>query len=120
MYNYLKADYDLYRNVIRWAAYRGRQVDYQGRRIAGWRKEAQIEATLKKRYKEDIGQVAVILTNRRPLQGYVFYTSAQTRLPKNDDRWLVHRRSSLPSISILERDDWIDKWQLLREIERRH
>jgi hypothetical protein len=120
IYAMLKIDHARFTDSIKRAAYHGRQVDYLGRRVNGWRQEEQMEGSLKMRYPSIREVAAVLIPNGNSSVGYVFWVSvgdcgaAEQYLLERD--WIVRIRKSLPRGTPLNADG-VDKWQLLRELE---
>ncbi len=116
----LKEEYENFKNAIKIAAYRGRQIDYQGRRILAWQQEEHFEREAQ--HTSCVDQVAVILTDRcKPKEGYIFCVLDGRVDIDHDlqDRLIVQKRQQLPVIQV-PGCEWVDKWQLLGQIERRH
>ncbi|GIK37954.1 MAG: hypothetical protein BroJett011_17870 [Chloroflexota bacterium] len=113
----LKKEHKKFVDIIRIAAYKGRQVDYLGRRILGWQLEEHFEKDLEAVLGAD--QVAVILnghnTSRR---GYIFSTpvTGPNLPPKLAQLWELRRYPQLPTVQI-PGYKWVDKWRLLTILE---
>jgi hypothetical protein len=113
----LKYVYEKFRGLTKIATYRGRQIDYQGRRIIAWKLEEQIECRIQKAH--SINKVAVILVGEnKSIEGYVFIPSNNKckhslELPEHLE---IRPIEGFPMIRI-PGVEWVDKWELLRELE---
>lgn len=113
----LKQEYKKFVDIIRIAVYKGRQVDYRGRRILGWQLEEHFEDDLKPVL--NTNQVAVILNGHDPSRrGYIFSApdTGPNLPPKLAGLWELRRYPELPSIQV-PGYKWVDKWQLLKKLE---
>jgi hypothetical protein len=110
---------DYYERVlgeIKKAAYRGRQVDYKKRIRPVWQIEEEREESLRQPLR--ISQVAVIISKEATRPGYIFYVADNPNIERRlqNTSWHIKRRSQLPLTSTMT-GEWIDKWELLREVE---
>lgn len=117
-YQELEQDYAYYQNLIRVASYRGRQIDYKGRRMMAWQREHQFEEEIKKGF--PVKNVAVILPSRREgKDGHLFLQSgdcSRDDVKALQNGWEIHWGDALPKI-VAPTIDWIDKWQLLGKVD---
>lgn len=114
--NWLKEEYERLKNIIKIVAYQGRQVDYNGRRILAWQRERQFERELQQLYGiNGNSKLSVILTgdnHPNKIRIFVAFADKPKRLGNVPKRFLS-ARAQLPCIG----DGWIDKWELLKDVE---
>ena len=117
-YEFLKEQHTDFKKLIRVAAYRGRQIDYDGRRTFAWLEEQQVESDFQEKYSSIQKVAAVVTATNNIKQCNIFFVSNGEDRPEQDSTfqgWSVHPESRLPEISTLEQD-WIDKWELLTKL----
>jgi hypothetical protein len=119
-YAMLRQRHANFRELIRQAAYQGRQVDYQGRRVVAWRQEQHIEEELQDDYPFMAEVAAVLSSNEGSKLGHIFFVAngdyQGEDLKLLQEQWHLCRKVDLPRVATLG-DNSVDKWQLLREAE---
>lgn len=116
-YEDFKDRFSKLKRIIKRAAYKGRQVNYRGRRVASWEQEQQIERKLEQN--PYVTRAAAILnSNSSEKEGHIFLVENGDYATEEGEwlkQWNVHPKSELPQVS--QSDQEIDKWKLLSELE---
>ncbi|MCB0171440.1 MAG: hypothetical protein KDJ97_12885 [Anaerolineae bacterium] len=111
---WLQGEYSRLKNVIKIAAYQGRQVDDEGQRILAEPREKQLEQMLRRQYRlNDNSMLSVVLTGDGQQCIFITPPTLLEQFSDRSEQMMIFSCDQLPIIG----DGWIDKWELVKNAE---